>query len=110
MANWIKEKGKHILFFNGASQGNPRVAGVERVIYNLGGSKGLSYIVNLKEKTNNEVEVISLLVELHQLPNQTCNDIIIIGDSKILIEILIKDISTKQFFFKPLDIENKEPL
>ena len=66
------------------------VVGVGGVAWDFGGYKGLSYIVNLKEKTNNEAKSKSLLVKL-QLSIQTCNDIIVICESKILIELLVKD-------------------
>ena len=47
------------------------------------------------EKTNNESEIIWLLVGLQQLSAWNFSDLIVIGDSKIPIELLVKDGSTK---------------
>lgn len=40
---WKRQRSKHILFFDGASKGNPRVAGGGGVLVNPNGQLDLSY-------------------------------------------------------------------
>lgn len=51
--------------------------------------------MNLGIKTNNEAEFISPLVGLQHLSSLTSSDIIVCGDSKILIKALVKNSSPK---------------
>jgi len=57
---WKRQRRKHILFFDGASKGNPGVAGGGGVLVNLNGQLELSYAWGLGVETNNIAEALML--------------------------------------------------
>ena len=49
------------MFFDGASKGNPRIAGVGRVIFDYKGNKQKEYAWGIGRETNNGAEWYALI-------------------------------------------------
>jgi ribonuclease HI len=82
---WCNKHQSHILYFDGASKGNPGVAGVGGVIIYPRGNQVLSYHWNLGIATNNQDEAYALYQGLHLAKSRNIHSISVIGDSKIII-------------------------
>jgi ribonuclease HI len=85
---WKSQRSKHILFFDGASKGNPGVAGGGGVLLNPDGQLELSYAWGLGVETNNRAEALALWQGLNQAISKKVKDLVIIGDSKLIIQAL----------------------
>lgn len=86
--NWWKSQGKCTIFFDGASKGNPGRSGAGGVIYFQNGRKE-EFSWGLGIKTNNQAEALSLLKACHLARKGNANEIIVFGDSELLIRSLI---------------------
>ena len=57
---WKSQRSKHLLFFDGASKGNPRIIGRGGVLLDPNGKLELSYAWGLGVDTNNPEESLAL--------------------------------------------------
>ena len=85
---WWKAQGKCTIFFDGASKGNPGRSGAGGVIYLPNGRKE-DFSWGLGFKTNNQAEVLSLLKACQLARKGNSRDILVLGDSELLIKSLI---------------------
>jgi hypothetical protein len=82
---WCNKQQNHILYFDGASKGNPGVAGAGGVIICPRGNQVLSFHWNLGIATNNQAEAYALYQGLHLAKSRNIHSLSVIGDSKIII-------------------------
>jgi ribonuclease HI len=87
---WWKSQGKCTIFFDGASKGNPGRSGAGGIIYLPNGSKE-SYSWGLGIKSNNQAEVLSLLKACQLARKRNPEEIVVFGDSELLIRALRKN-------------------
>ena len=85
---WWKSQGKCTIFFDGASKGNPGRSGAGGVIYFPNGKKE-DFSWGLGLKTNNQTEVLSLLKACQLARKENPSEILVFGDSELLIKSLI---------------------
>jgi len=85
---WCKNLGRNLLFFDGASKGNPGNAGGGGVLYGPDGEMKLSYSWNLGTESNNVAEALALWQGLNQAIIQRMQDLTVVGDSKLVINFL----------------------
>jgi len=85
---WWKSQGKCTIFFDGASKGNPGRSGAGGVIYLPDGRKE-EFSWGLGHKTNNQAEVLSLLKALQLARNENQKEILVFGDSELMIKSLL---------------------
>jgi ribonuclease HI len=85
----ILEGSAHTLFFDGCSKGNPGPSGAGAVIYDENNNElwGNSSFVGIKE-TNNVAEYSGLLLGLNEAIKRNINNLVVKGDSKLVIEQL----------------------
>lgn len=93
------------VYFDGASRGNPGQAGAGAVVKDKDGEilgKVSSY---LGKKTNNQAEYLAVMLALDFIndnPDIKSNDIILIGDSQLVIKQLIGEYKIKNEGLKDL--------
>ena len=88
--NWLKERKTFKLFFDGASKGNPGRAGGGGVIINPRGKAEIEYSWSVGHESNNIAEAYGLWQGLKQVQNLGVEEVVIIGDSRLIIHALIK--------------------
>ena len=86
----MQEKKKWILQYDGASKGNPWVAGGGVIIINPEGKIEIRYVWGLGKKTNNQAKALSLLLGLYLVKEKTINVVIILGDSMLVTKHMVK--------------------
>jgi ribonuclease HI len=87
-SHWQRQQHTSLLFFDGATTGNPGVAGAGGVIYDSDGQKTTDFSWGLGKITNNITEYLVVYMGLklaHKLSIQTLN---VIVDSEIAIKEL----------------------
>ena len=90
-SEWWQSQNKVSIFFNGASKGNPRIAGVGTSLYYHGGMLETSFSLGIGQSTNNQVEILTLL-KAYQLAKEAKHKYLqIFRDSEILIKFLNTD-------------------
>ena len=96
----------HTLFFDGCSKGNPGPSGAGAVIYDENNNElwGDSSFVGIKE-TNNVAEYSGLLLGLNEAIKRNITNLVVKGDSKLVIEQLkgsykVKSARLLQFYEK----------
>ena len=77
-----------VLFFDGASKGNPGQAGGGGIIFEPSGNPHLSYAWGLGHTSNNQAEYLALWQGLNQARKLNIQKITIFGDSKIIVKTL----------------------
>ena len=82
---WWKKLGCNYLFFDGASKGNPRMAGVGGVYFNPKGSKLKEYAWEINKKLNNGVEWLALIKGLELARKDGIEELMVFGDSCMVI-------------------------
>ena len=82
--------GCHTLFFDGASKGNPGMAGAGGVIFDPGGSKKEDFSWGLGRSTNNHAEWLALLKGLEIALTLGIRDLVVFRDSLLVISEVIK--------------------
>ena len=87
-SHWWKSKGVFTIFFDGASKGNPGVAGAGGLIYSPDNEKFFSFCWGLGFCSNNQAECYSLLMPCQIARQIGIKEIQILGDSKVLIKLL----------------------
>ena len=85
---WWKSKGVYTIFFDGASKGNPRIAGASGLIFSSDSEKISSFCWGLGIYSNNQAESYSLLMACQIAKNIGLKKIQIFGDSEVLIKLL----------------------
>ena len=85
--NWLRERKIVKLFFNGASKGNPKRAG-GGVVINPGGKVEIEYYWNIGYDSNNMAEAYGLWQGLKQLQKKGVDEVIVFGDSRLIIQAL----------------------
>jgi ribonuclease HI len=93
---WKRQRKKHLLFFDGASKGNPEATGGGGVLVAPDGKLELSYAWGLGEESNNQAKALALWQGLNQAISKQVNELVIIGDSKLIIQALILHNPVKQ--------------
>ena len=66
-SNWLRDKNSYALLFDGASKGNPGVAGAGGILLDPGGQIEQTFAWGLGTQTNNEAEWLALLQGLQLL-------------------------------------------
>ena len=95
MAKIIPTTYEYIMKFDGCSKGNPGHSGAGAVIYrdNVEIWSGHKYIGHYK--TNNQAEYSGLILGLREASNQDISDLLVCGDSEMVIKQMNKQILTK---------------
>jgi ribonuclease HI len=88
MEEWKNSLNSNILSFDGASKGNPGKAGGGGIISNPTGNIILRYAWGLGIEPNNKAEALALWQGLTQALSLNIRDLIVIGDSRLLIQAL----------------------
>jgi ribonuclease HI/exonuclease III len=92
---WKRERDCHILSFDGASKGNPGQAGGGGLIENSSTGFRLRYAIGLGTTSNNYAEAMALWQGLCQVQSTGARELIIIGDSRMLIQAIIHKRATQ---------------
>ena len=85
---WCKELGRNLLFFDGASKGNPGEAGGGGVIFGPDGDLNFTYSWNLGIDSNNMAEALALWKGLNKALLRGIQDLTVVGDSKLIIHCI----------------------
>jgi ribonuclease HI len=88
--NWKKERKAYILSFDGASKGNPGQAGGGGTIESPNAETMVRYALGLGIATNNSAEAMALWQGLCQASKHGIQNLIIIGDSRMIISAIIR--------------------
>jgi len=98
------------LMFDGGSRGNPGLCGAGYVIYKNGKEITKSGKVVSERNTNNYAEYMGLLLGLHDAIKSGIKELIIEGDSKLVINQLNGSYKCKSYNLMPLIERAKEYL
>jgi ribonuclease HI len=94
-ANWKTRRKAHILSFDGASKGNPGQAGGGGIIENPLEATTINFALGLGIESNNRAEALALWQGLIQAKRHRIQDLVIIGDSRVVIQALIRHSKTQ---------------
>ena len=97
---------KAILYFDGASKGNPGPAGIGVVL--LVGEKKYTISKNIGEKTNNQAEYTALIEGLKKAKELGIKELVVRGDSQLVIRQMKGVYKVKNENVKPLFEQAKE--
>ena len=86
--NWLKERNIFKLFFDGASKGNPGRAGGGGVVIDPDGNVEIEYYWNIGQDSNNMAEAYGLWQGLKQLKDKGVGEVMVFGDSKLIIQAM----------------------
>ena len=89
--NWLKERKIFKLFFYGASKGSPGKARGGGVIINPDGEVEVEYSWNIGYETNNMAKAYGLWQGLKQLLVKKVDEVMVFGDSRIIIQAMNGD-------------------
>ena len=81
---------EHILHVDEASKGNPGLAGSGGVLLDYTGKMVINFSWGLGQRTNNTAEILAIWQGLKQAKRLSIKKLVIIGDSRIIIQALIK--------------------
>lgn len=87
---WRSALEEHCLFFDGASKGNPGVAGSGGVLLSPGGSPEMRFHWGLGIETNNRAEALALWQGLTQAIKRNIPSLVVFGDSRIIIQAMLR--------------------
>jgi ribonuclease HI len=87
--NWKKEQKTCILSFDGASKGNPGQAGGGGIIEKPSAEILMRYALGLGIASNNLAEALALWQGLCHAHSIGIRDLVIIGDSRLLIQAIV---------------------
>ena len=88
---WLKNNNTHYLFFDDASKSNPGSAGAGGIICNGNGDVLTEFEWGLGSVSNNRAEALALFQGLLQLQRLGINTATIIGDSAIVISLMVSN-------------------
>ena len=94
-AKWKSKIKTLILYFNGASKGNPGQDGGGGIIEDPRKDKATHYAIGLGIESNNRAEALALWQGLKLAINLRIQDLAIIGDYRIIIQAIIKRSTTQ---------------
>lgn len=94
--NWIRSQNKNVLYFDGASKKNPGQAGAGGIIKDPHGNLMVSFEWGLGQMSNNKAEAYGLLLGSHIAKNLGLRNLLILGDSAIIIKAMISGKDYKQ--------------
>lgn len=86
----VRSNIQHTLFFDGSSKGNPGPAGIGAVIYHNDVEIWCSSRYIGPNKTNNEAEYTALLMGLEQALELEIKELVVCGDSLLVINQINK--------------------
>ena len=89
IARWLRNCNTHYLFFDGASKSNPGMAGAGGIICNGNGDVLIDYEWGLGTISNNRAKSLALYQGLLQLQRFGISTVVIIGDSAIVISLMV---------------------
>jgi ribonuclease HI len=78
-----------MFFFDGSSKGNPGLAGAGWVLVSPTGCLEINFAWGLGIETNKRAEALALWQGLNQAIKHNVQDLVIIGDSQLIIQALI---------------------
>jgi ribonuclease HI len=90
LEEWKKSKNSNFLSFDGASKGNPGVAGGGGIIISPAGTTILRFAWGIGFESNNRAEALALWQGLTQALILNVRDLVVLGDSRIIIQALIQ--------------------
>eukprot|EP00253_Pinus_taeda_P012315 PITA_12315 len=93
---WRSTLEEHCLFFDGASKGNPGVAGSGGVLLSPGGSPELRFHWVLGIETNNRAEALALWQGLTQAIKRNILSLAVFGDSRLIIQAMLRPKNSHQ--------------
>ncbi len=99
---------KFILFFDGCSKGNPGKAGAGAVLYSDNQELWSDSIFVGNKETNNKAEYSGLILGMREAINRNIKDIIIKGDSQLVVRHMLGRYKVKSENLIPLYNEAKE--
>ena len=88
---WLRNCNTHYLFFDGASKYNPGMAEAGGIICNANADIITAYEWGLGNLSNNRTEVLALYQGLLQLQKLGIHTATIIGDSTIIISLMVQN-------------------
>lgn len=86
---WKSALEDHCLFFDGASKGNPGIAGSGGVLLSPGGFTEMRFHWGLGIETNNRAEALALWQGLKLAINRNILSLSVFGDSRLIIQALL---------------------
>ena len=100
---------QYTLYFDGCSKGNPGLAGAGAVIYDQSSVEVwcLAQLVGTNS-TNNEAEYTGLLIGLRHAVEMGVTELMVRGDSQLIIRQLKGEYKVKSVSLKPLYLEAVE--
>ena len=100
---------QYTLYFDGCSKGNPGLAGAGAVIYDQSSVEVwcLAQLVGTNS-TNNEAEYTGLLIGLRHAVEMGVSELMVRGDSQLIIRHLKGEYKVKSVSLKPLYLEAVE--
>lgn len=93
---WRSSLEKHVLMVDGASKGNPGKVGGGDIILSPEGNIILSFAWGLGLLSNNQAEYLALWHGLHQARRLGILNLVVFGDSRIVIQSLARNRRPKQ--------------
>jgi ribonuclease HI len=93
--NWKRERKAFVLSFDGASKGNPGQAGGGGIIEKPSAEVLMRYAIGLGIASNNLAEAMALWQGLCHAHSIGIRDLVIIGDSRLLIQAIVLPKNTK---------------
>jgi ribonuclease HI len=91
---WKRQQNSHLLFFDGASTGNPGATGAGGVVFDSEGNKVMDFAWGLGKATNNHAEVLAVFMGLHLIPANRSSRLTVIGDSDLITRGLRQNLKT----------------
>ena len=88
-SDWVRRCNTHLLYFDGTSKSNPGKAGAGGIICNANGDTILSFEWGLGPLSNNKAEALALYQGLLQLQVLGIHTTTVIGDSAIIISLMV---------------------
>ena len=99
---WRSALEDHCLFFDGASKGNPGIAGSGGVLLNPGGFTEMRFHSGLGIETNNRAEALALWQGLNLAINRNILSLSVFGDSRLIIQALLFPKTPHQVHLAPI--------
>jgi len=100
----------HTLYFDGASRSNPGPASYGGVIYNDAGAEVATYKKYIGKQTNNVAEYLGCFHGIQACVQEGIKNVIIYGDSKLVVEQVSGRWKVKSPNIKPIYDEIKKVL
>ena len=99
----------YTLYFDGCSKGNPGKSGAGAVIYDIMNKEVWSNAVFVgNASTNNEAEYTGLLIGLREAVRMGVSDLLVRGDSQLIIRQMKGEYKVKSASLKPMHLEALE--